>query len=86
LQVGEDTFDVSAGDYALGPRNIPHAYTVGDAGCRMLFLCTPGGFENLVREMSEPAGSRTLPPPADEPPDLDRIAAVGAANGCELLV
>jgi quercetin dioxygenase-like cupin family protein len=86
LRVGEDTFDVSAGDYALGPRDIPHAYTVGDAGCRMLFLCTPGGLENLVREMSEPAGSRTLPSPADEPPDLERMAAIAAANGCELIV
>jgi mannose-6-phosphate isomerase-like protein (cupin superfamily) len=86
LQVGEDIFDVRAGDYALGPRNIPHKYTIGDAGCRMLFLCTPGGFEKLVREMSEPAGSRILPPPSDEAPDLERLAAVAAANGCELLV
>lgn len=85
LQVGDATFDVSAGDYAFGPRDIPHRYTVGDQGCRMLFLCTPGGFETLVREMSEPAGSRTLPPPSDELPDLERMAAIATANGCEIL-
>jgi quercetin dioxygenase-like cupin family protein len=86
LQVGDETFEVSAGDYAFGPRDIPHKYTVGEKGCRMLFLCTPGGnFENVVREMSVPAASRTLPPPTDEEPDMERIAAVAEANGCELL-
>ena len=52
----------------------------------MLFICTPGGFENLVREMSGPAQRRTLPPPADEEPDWEHVAAVAKANGCELLV
>jgi len=51
----------------------------------MLFICTPGGFEKLVREMSEPADSRTLPPPADQEPDWEYVAAVAEANGCELL-
>ena len=46
---------------------------------------TPGGFEGLVREMSVPAGSRTLAPPSDEEPDLERVAAVAQAYGCELL-
>jgi quercetin dioxygenase-like cupin family protein len=86
LYVGDAVIEASAGDYALGPRDVPHRYTVGSDGCRMLFICTPGGFENLVREMSEPAQSRTLPPPSDEAPDFERIAAIATANGCELLV
>jgi quercetin dioxygenase-like cupin family protein len=86
FQVGEDTIEASAGDYAFGPRNIPHRYTIGDRVCRMLFICTPGGFEDLVRDMSEPAGERTIPPPAEGPPDFERIAAVAKAHGCELLV
>ena len=86
IQIGEESFEVGPGDYAFGPRDIPHRYTVGDEGCRMLFICTPGGnFENLVLAMSEPAGARTLPPPSDEEPDMDRIAAIAEANGCELL-
>jgi hypothetical protein len=52
----------------------------------MLFICTPAGFEQLVREMSEPAAARTLPPPSHEPPSMERVAAVAAANDCELLV
>ena len=89
---GDVTFDVGgtiieahAGDYAFGPRDIPHRYTVGPNGCRMLFICTPGGFEDLVIAMSQPALSRTLPPPATEEPDWERIAAIAQAHGAELL-
>lgn len=85
IQVGDESFEVGPGDYALGPRDIPHRYSIGPQGCRMLFICTPGGFEKLVREMSVPAERRTLPPPYDEEPDWDHVAAVAEANGCELL-
>lgn len=85
LEVGDTTIEAHAGDFALGPRGIPHRYTVGDAGCRMLFIMTPGGFENLVREMSVPADSRTAPPDSGEEPDWEQVAAVARANGCELL-
>ena len=52
----------------------------------MLFILTPGGFEELVRDMSVPAPSRTLPPaPPDEEPDWDRVATVAKAHGCDLL-
>ena len=85
FEVGDTTIEAHAGDYVFGPRDIPHRYTVGDAGCRMLFIFTPGGFESMLVEMSEPAGSRTLPPPSDEEPDLERIAAIAQAHGAELL-
>lgn len=85
LYVGDAVVEASAGDYAFGPRDIPHRYVVGPHGCRMLFICTPGGFEKLVREMSVPAASRTLPPPSDEMPDFERVAAIARDNGCELL-
>jgi hypothetical protein len=51
----------------------------------MLFIMTPGGFETLVRDMSEPAAARTVAPPSDREPDWERVAAVAQANGCELL-
>jgi quercetin dioxygenase-like cupin family protein len=85
IYVGDESFQVGPGDYAFGPRDIPHRYSIGDDGCRMLFICTPGGFEHLVRGMSVPAASRSLPPPSDEEPDWARVAAVAEANGCELL-
>lgn len=86
FEVGDATIQAHAGDYVFGPRDIPHRYTVGDAGCRMLFIMTPGGFEDMVLEMSKPAGSRSLPPPSDEEPDWERIAAIAEAHGNELLM
>jgi quercetin dioxygenase-like cupin family protein len=85
FEVGGTTIEAGAGDFVFGPRHIPHRYTVGGEGCRMLFIMTPGGFENLVRGMSIPAQSRTLPPPPSEEPDWANVAAVAQANDCELL-
>jgi quercetin dioxygenase-like cupin family protein len=86
FEVGDRTIKARAGDFAFGPRDIPHRYTVGDSGCRMLFIMVPGGMEEVVRATSEPAGSRTLPPPPDEEPDIDAITAIVKQHGYELLV
>lgn len=85
MEVGDQTIEAHTGDFVFGPRDIPHRYAVGPDGCRMLFIVTPGGFEDMVREMSVPAQSRTLPPPSDEEPDWARIAAIAKAYGNELL-
>jgi mannose-6-phosphate isomerase-like protein (cupin superfamily) len=86
IEVGDTTIEAHAGDYLFGPRDIPHRYTVGQAGCRMLYIFTPGGFEDLLIATSEPALSRIVPPPSEEAPDLARIAALAKAYGNELLV
>ncbi len=85
FEVGGETIEAHAGDFVFGPRDIPHRYSVGENGCKLLFIMTPAGFENLVLEMSEPAASRTLPPPSEEEPDWERIAAIAEKYGCELL-
>jgi quercetin dioxygenase-like cupin family protein len=85
LEVGGASVVARPGDVAFGPRDVPHRYVVGPDGCRMLFVCTPGGFEGLVREMSGPTRARALPPAAHREPDFDRIAAVADDYGCELL-
>ena len=43
FQVGDVTIEARAGDFAWGPRDVPHRYTVGPDGCRMLFILAPGG-------------------------------------------
>lgn len=85
FEVGDTVIEAHAGDYLFGPRDIPHRYSVGPSGCRMLFIFTPGGFEALLRATSEPAGSRTVPPPSDAMPDFAQIAAIVREFGCELL-
>jgi quercetin dioxygenase-like cupin family protein len=89
---GEVTFDVggttivaTAGDYAFGPRDVPHSYRVGPDGCQMLFIVTPAGFEDLVREMSVPAANRALPPNPQQPPHMEDLPALAASYGCELI-
>lgn len=85
IEVGDTVYEARVGDVVFGPRNVPHRYTVSNNGCKMLFIVTPGGFENLVVAMSQPAASRTLPPPSAEEPDWEHVASVARANGCELL-
>ena len=87
FRVGEKTFDARPGDFVWGPRDVPHTYTAGPDGCRLVFVLTPGGFEDMVRKMSEPATSRTLPPPSDEPGDIDMSEIVGlmAEHGIEVV-
>jgi quercetin dioxygenase-like cupin family protein len=59
-----------AGTFLFGPRNIPHGFKVlGGQPARLLLLCAPGGFEQFVLDMSDPA-------PA--PPDMARLMAVAA--------
>ena len=89
LEVGEATIEAHAGDYAFGPRAIPHRYTVGNDGCRMLFIMVPGGFEDLIRATSEPAPTRTLPPPAEQEPTPEQIEGLKEVikeHGYELLI
>lgn len=83
--VADTTLHLKSGDFAFAPRGIPHRYTVGSDGCRMLFILTPGGFEEIVRGMGVPATARTLAPPMQEEPDWARVAAVAQAHGCALL-
>jgi quercetin dioxygenase-like cupin family protein/ketosteroid isomerase-like protein len=65
------------GTFIFGPRNIPHGFKVlGDAPARMLLLCTPGGFEQFVVELSEPV-------PA--PPDMAKLMAVAAKYSVDIL-
>jgi len=85
FEVGRTRIEAHAGDFAFGPRGVPHGYTVGAEGCRMLFILTPGGFEGLVRGMSTPARQRSLPPASDVEPDWEHVAEVAQAHDCELL-
>ncbi len=89
FEVGGQTIEARAGDYVFGPRDIPHRYSTGPDGCRMLFIFTPGGFEELLRATSRPAGSRTLPPAEEDTPpsddEMQRMQAAIHAYGCELL-
>jgi quercetin dioxygenase-like cupin family protein len=89
FEVGDETIEANEGDYVFGPRGIPHRFTVGANGCRMLFILVPGGIEDVIRATSEPAQSRTLPPHPEEEPspqEIEGVKAIVREHGYELLI
>jgi len=83
VQVGDETVELGAGRHAFGPRGIPHRFTIGPDGARMLWVLTPGGFEDLIDEASVPAERPTVPPPTVMPPE--DAAEIVLRHGNELL-
>jgi quercetin dioxygenase-like cupin family protein len=68
------------------PAGVPQTHRVTSAEpARVLAVNSPAGFERFVAEAGRPAESLTLPSPEESPPDLDRLAAIGAENGIEFL-
>jgi quercetin dioxygenase-like cupin family protein len=68
------------GAYAFGPREIPHGFKViGSQPARILLLCSPGGFENFVLELSQPMDA------APAPPDMAKMLEVAAKFKIDIL-
>ena len=83
-QVGDTRVVLRPGDYAFGPRGVPHGYRVAESGpARLLMMTGDRDFAEFVRELSEPAAGDTLPPPSE--PDIARIVAAAARHGIEML-
>ena len=83
ITVGDDVVELTPGQHAYGPRGIPHRFDIGPEGCRMVWILTPGGFEDFVEEASVPAQALTTAPPEILPPA--DIAEIVLRHGMELL-
>jgi quercetin dioxygenase-like cupin family protein len=83
--VGGQLIEAPAGSFVYGPRDIPHTFTVTSPRARFLLVAEPAGFENFMRAFSEPAQTLTLPPATSEPPDPERMMALAAEYGIEIL-
>lgn len=83
--VGEQRWTLGPGDYAFGPRNIPHGFRVeGETPTRLLLVCTPAaGFDRFIYQASQPATAPGFPPP--QPFDEVRLARLAAEAGNEVL-
>ena len=51
---------------------------------RVLTIYTPGGIEEFFAEAGEPAARWELPPAPTEPPDIERLAALGEKYGMRI--
>jgi hypothetical protein len=68
---------------SIAPRDVPHQFTVGPDGAHMIWVLTPGGFEDFIEEVSVPAEAATVPPPSVVPPE--NAADIVLRHGKELL-
>jgi mannose-6-phosphate isomerase-like protein (cupin superfamily) len=82
IQDGEALFDIDGrillagpGTTVFMPRGVPHTFRVQSPVARILGLMTPGGFEELFRNLGVPAAERTLPPHGVVPFDLPAVMA-----------
>lgn len=51
VQMGDDRFEVSAGDFVYTPPNIVHTFmAVGNEPAEVIAMNWPGGFQHLYRE------------------------------------
>ena len=83
--VGGQVIEAPAGSFVYGPREIPHTFTVTSPEARFLLVTEPAGFEDFMRALSEPAQALTLPPATIVPPPPERMAALAAEYGIEIL-
>jgi quercetin dioxygenase-like cupin family protein len=82
---GEQPVRLGPGDWVTAPRGVPHVYEVtSPEPARWIGVSTPARFDRLVTEVSEPAQRNDLPP-ADTQIDPERVAAVAAEQGIEIL-
>lgn len=69
-----ESLTLTAGDFMLAPRGVPHTYRVGDRPARWLVITSPAGFERFVADVA-----------ALDAPDPARLASLAAQYGVDIL-
>jgi quercetin dioxygenase-like cupin family protein len=85
MWVDGQTIAAPKGSFVYGPRDVPHTFIVSSEEARFLIITAPGGFDDFVRTIGEPAQQLVIPPPATEPPDFAALSAIAAQHGIEIL-
>ena len=83
--VGGRVIDAPAGSFVYGPRGIPHTFVVTSEQARFLLVTEPGGLDDFIRALGQEAESLTIPPAPTAPPDVERMSAVAAEYGMDIL-
>jgi len=80
--VGDAKFELSSGDFAFGPKGVPHTFYGSAPVTRALVGFLPMQFEGFMRTVGQPAPERVLPPHHDgAPPDVAKLAPIAKQNG-----
>ena len=83
--VGDQTWTGGPGSFAYIPRHVPHTFQVRSETARWFGFGIPAGLDQWFFETGEPAGSLTLPPAPDGPPDVEALIASLKKYGTETL-
>ncbi len=82
--VADKRVRLGAGDFAFGPRDVPHGFRVTSrSAARILMLTVGGRFSDFIAENSEPIVDGVAPEARE--PDLARLVASAARYGQEIL-
>jgi quercetin dioxygenase-like cupin family protein len=81
--IGGEVYDGAPGAIFHIPAGVSEAFEPIEES-RILVTYAPGGIERFFAEAGEPATSNELPPLPDAPPDIARIASIGAKYGMEI--
>jgi quercetin dioxygenase-like cupin family protein len=81
--IGGETFEGGPGSCFHVPQGVEENFEPVEQS-RILVVYTPGGMDRFFAEAGEPAERRELPPAPTEPPDIDRLVAIGAKHGLEV--
>lgn len=86
IRIGSQIFEVEPGGFAFGPRGVPHGWAVvSREPLRLLIALAPAGFEEFVRETSQPTDARNAPERFGSPEDVEELARAARAYGIDML-
>ena len=81
--IGDETIEGGPGSFFHIPEEVVENFEP-TSDVRVLVLYTPGGIDEFFAEAGEPAERRELPPAPAEPPDIERLMAIGEKHGMQI--
>ena len=80
------TRELGVGDSIYQPAGVRKtAQVTSTEPARVLDVNLPAGFERFIAAAGEPARNLELPPPPDEAPDFERLVALAAEHGLDII-
>lgn len=80
FSIGDQTFQVQAGDFLHIPREQVHSFKNGPKPSRILITFSPAGIEGFFREVGEAVENRLASPPPVTQDTIARLLAAEAAG------
>jgi quercetin dioxygenase-like cupin family protein len=81
--IGDETIEGGPGSFFHIPEGVVENFEP-TSDVRVLVLYAPGGIDEFFAEAGEPAERREVPPAPAEPPDIERLIAIGEKHGMQI--